>query len=675
VGLVALGVLLALYVFQLLFDPLEDLLATQVEGLLTNISMLGAGALCAFRAWARKEERLAWSLLSVGVLSWGVGDLYYTLAFWGDEDAPFPSLADVGYIGFYPAVYAGLVFLLRERLPKVSPLLWVDGLIGGLAAAAVGAAVLFTAVLASTEGPPATVATNLAYPLGDLVILSLVVGTLVATGRAAASAWAWIAVGLLVFSVSDALFLMATAEGGYVHGALFDAGWNAGGTAIAVAAWWPVWRVTVSPVEGWRTIVLPICFALVALDVLVVDHFARTNALALGLAVASLLAVLARLVMTFGDNIRMLRASRHEALTDSLTGLHNRRRLTLDLAGVFEDAEAGRATLALFDLDGFKQYNDNFRHAAGDALLARLGHKLAAAVGERGTAYRMGGDEFCVLTKVGDGDSAGIVDDAAGALSESGESFTLGCSRGTALLGLEAHSPEEALRVADQRMYRDKHARRGTPSRQTTDALLRALIERHPALDVHVQGVGDLVEATGRRLDVEEEELERIRLAGQLHDIGKMAIPDEILDKPGPLAESEWSFVKRHPLIGERIVSAAPALTAVARLVRSSHERLDGGGYPDGLSGEEIPFGARIISACDAFDAMVSSRPYRPAMSVPEALEELRRCAGSQFDPQVVEAVHDVVGERVRVVGEADYPRSADARNGGTPVAREPNVA
>jgi HD-GYP domain-containing protein (c-di-GMP phosphodiesterase class II) len=131
--------------------------------------------------------------------------------------------------------------------------------------------------------------------------------------------------------------------------------------------------------------------------------------------------------------------------------------------------------------------------------------------------------------------------------------------------------------------------------------------------------------------------------AAELHDVGKIAVPDAIIDKPGPLDPVEWSFVRRHPLIGERILLAAPALRPVARLVRSSHERWDGAGYPDGLCGDEIPLGARVVSVCDAFEAMTTDRPYREAISEDEALDELRRCGGSQFDPMVVEAFCRVI--------------------------------
>jgi two-component system, cell cycle response regulator len=150
--------------------------------------------------------------------------------------------------------------------------------------------------------------------------------------------------------------------------------------------------------------------------------------------------------------------------------------------------------------------------------------------------------------------------------------------------------------------------------------------------------VAELAEAVARALALDAEQIDHVRHAAALHDVGKMAIPDAILDKPGALDEAEWEFIRRHTIIGERIVAAAPALRPVAALVRSSHERWDGAGYPDALVGEDIPLGARIVSVCDAFDAMVADRPYRTGMDAADALTELERCSGSQFDPAVVDA-------------------------------------
>ena len=351
-------------------------------------------------------------------------------------------------------------------------------------------------------------------------------------------------------------------------------------------------------------------------------------------------AVLARAVAErlARENARMAAASHEEARTDSLTGLPNRRALVDDLDAQLERAGGKRSVvLALFDLDGFKQYNDTFGHQAGDALLARLGERLAAAVDGVGSAYRMGGDEFCVLAAVEPARAETVVALAAAALSDTGDVFSISCSHGMALVPSEAFSPEEALRIADQRMY-ERKASPSAASRQSTDVLLKVLSERDSELRAHLSSVSGLAERIAERLGLGGEEIRLISLAAKLHDVGKTAIPEEILNKPGPLDQDEWDFMQRHTVIGERIILAAPSLAPSAGLVRSSHERFDGTGYPDALDGGAIPLGAAIIAVCDAFDAMVSTRPYRPAMSTGDAVLELRRCAGTQFDPKVVEA-------------------------------------
>ncbi len=337
------------------------------------------------------------------------------------------------------------------------------------------------------------------------------------------------------------------------------------------------------------------------------------------------------------------------SLTDGLTGLHNRRKLMADLEARF--AETGGPSrpptaLGLLDLNGFKAYNDAFGHFAGDALLTRLGRRLRDGVGTRGEVYRLGGDEFCVVAPGGTDAIDALSVDVAAALSERGDGFTISTSSGWVVAPTEAATREEALRLADKRMYAEKAGGRPAAGRQVADALLRTLEERHPDLGEHVAGVADMAAEVARRLGLDDIQVDRIAHAARLHDVGKVAIPDVILAKPEPLEPEEWEFMKRHTIIGERIIGAAPALTDVARLVRSSHERWDGTGYPDELAGEDIPLGARIVSACDAYDAMITDRPYQAAVDSESALAELRRCAGTQFDPGVVPAFLAVVATK-----------------------------
>ena len=293
------------------------------------------------------------------------------------------------------------------------------------------------------------------------------------------------------------------------------------------------------------------------------------------------------------ENERLLAASREEALTDALTGLPNRRALVNDLTVLFapdRESSSPPHLLGLFDLDGFKQFNDTFGHPAGDALLARLGHRLSDAMAGRAKAYRMGGDEFCVLMPSGDDDPFATADLAAKALSEASDGVVVECSYGTASIPAEAATMEQALRLVDHRLY-DRKTGRSSASRQSTDVLVQVLRERGADLHGHLIEVAQLAEATARAMRLPHHEVKRIELAAELHDVGQTAIPDAILTKPGPLDDAERAVMRRHPQIGERIVRAAPALARTADLVRASHERYDGSGYPDRLPGHRHPAG------------------------------------------------------------------------------------
>jgi len=599
-----------------------------------------ATALCLWAAFAsNRRERRAWLLIGLGVAAWTFGEIYYTAVLWTADEIPIPSPADIGYLLFPPFMLLGVMALLRSRTRDVPGTLWADGITAALAVSAMSAAIVFETVLDSASGQGLEVAVGLAYPLTDLILLGVIVGALAGTGWQLDRTWVLLFAGVTTFWVADSLYLVENANGTYSSGAWFEIGWWLGLLLIGAAAWQPV-RPTLEmrADERLRRIVLPLMFGSAGLGLLVYGCLAHLNPVAVGLAAASLLSVMARTMLTFRDNVAMLRASREEAQTDALTGLGNRRALARVL-----ERELPRATsaeplvLVLFDLDGFKHYNDTFGHPAGDSLLIRLGGSLASFLRGRGSAFRMGGDEFCVLFNPGAHVAEPMIVGAASALTEHGEGFEIGCSYGSIELPLEAADAAEALRIADQRMYAQKNAGRTSASRQSKDVLLRALAERNPELNSEV-GIADLAEATALGLQLSHDEVEQIRHAAELHNVGKVAVPDAILTKPGPLDEGEWAFIRRHTIIGERIISAAPALTRVAALVRHSHERWDGTGYPDALQGKDIPFGARIVAVAAAFEGMTSPRPYALPRTPEAALEELERCAGTQFDPAVVAA-------------------------------------
>jgi two-component system cell cycle response regulator len=328
----------------------------------------------------------------------------------------------------------------------------------------------------------------------------------------------------------------------------------------------------------------------------------------------------------------------HEQAThDPLTGLANRRQLASDLAIATRDATPEHpARLVVFDLDGFKAYNDAFGHHGGDLLLARLAHALAGAAAPQGTSYRLGGDEFCAL--FADGADEQVVRRCLDALGESGEAFSIGSSHGSVLLPIDAVDPDLAMQLADERMYAEKNSSRASAGQQTRNLAVKVLSVQQPEVEHHSEHVAELVLAVARELGMSDAESTELVRAAELHDIGKIAIPYAVLHKPGPLDEPEWEMMRRHATIGANILSAAPALGHVAEIVRHHHERWDGKGYPQGLAGTDIPLASRIVFVCDSFDAMVSARPHSRPMSEEGALDELRRNSGTQFDPRVVEA-------------------------------------
>ena len=596
-------------------------------------------------------ERAAWSCFAFALGTYAAGEITWNVAYANAASPPYPSAADILWLAFYPASYVGMVLLVRARVERFHASLWLDGLIAGLVVAAFGAALIFPTLLSATSGSPGAIATTLAYPLGDLVLIGFAVGLFALTGWRPGPAWMLLGAALVANGAADAIYNYQSAAGSWTDGSIFDAMFPAAALLLAWAAWQPAGRTEIA-LEGWRTFLFPAVFMVAALGLTAYGLLVGITALASVLIVATGVAVLSRFGLTFAEYLRMLGVSREEATTDPLTGLANRRALMRDLPAAVQDATMQRPrALILFDLDGFKRYNDTFGHPAGDALLARLGGNLAATVRPFGEAYRLGGDEFCVLLDAGGPKLDSVLAATSVALSEAGDGFEVTCSYGAVLMPSEADDPSAVLHLADQRMYGHKDGRETGAVRQTRDVLLGVLRERHVELHEHLCDVARLASLVGRRLAMNPEELDVLTRAAELHDIGKMAVPDAILDKAGPLDAEEWAFMRRHTIVGERILGAAEALRPVARIVRSSHERWDGCGYPDSLAQDDIPLGARIVFVCDAYDAMVTDRPYRKRRTAPDALAELERCAGTQFDPAVVAAFAKVVAG-----GEADAP-------------------
>jgi diguanylate cyclase (GGDEF)-like protein len=359
---------------------------------------------------------------------------------------------------------------------------------------------------------------------------------------------------------------------------------------------------------------------------------------------------------------RALRAMRL-ALTDPLTGLGNHRhfheRLQRELLGAEELGTP--LTLCFIDIDDFKKINDRFGHPSGDRVLSQVAGKLR----QSGEAFRLGGDEFALLLADHDEGTAlaaanSIVERIATTLDfEHIGAVTV--SAGLATFPLQGHGRDELVKLADSALYWAKEHGKNRVRLYRPDvvelaelkrlaagpdkaARYRAAASLAKAVDArdtytgnHNERVGELAARVATRLGLDPEQVELTRLAGSLHDLGKLAIPEEILQKPGTLTDSERLVLERHPQIGFRMLDSL-GVDPVADLVLHHHERWDGAGYPDGLSGSQIPLGARIIFVTDAYDAMTSDRLYRSKRSSEAALAELERCAGTQFDPGIVGA-------------------------------------
>jgi two-component system cell cycle response regulator len=616
-----------------------------VQRWIYTLILLLCSSVCLLRAASRSPQRVAWALVAVGLALWSAG----SIRVWALDDvwqltAARMWLPEALWICLYPLAYVAIGLMARERLRGVGAGLWLDGVGLALALGALANELLIAHIVRRTPGANATTAVPaLVFALGDAVLVTMIAGTVTLLGWRVGKTWGLLAAGFAMFAVADAIYTAQMAAGTYAAGTAVDIGWLAGAFLIAAAAMSHD-HAPARPrdVTGTATIAVPIVTGAGLVAILTNGALSDDNTALVALAGLGLSAVVARMALTLVHNRRLLRSSREEAATDALTMLGNRRRLILDLEEALTQDDGGPSALALFDLDGFKGYNDAFGHPAGDALLARIARALQQALGERGVAYRLGGDEFCALFHAQhESDAHATLGRLVTAMRQRGEGFEVSASAGIAWLG-SGTDPSAALGLADRRMYAAKqHATRG-PRRQTADALVAAGHARHPQL-AGDDDIAALAVSVARRLNVPDHAIADIREATRLRDIGKIAIPDAVLDKPAPLDAQDWDFMHRHTIIGERILASAPALYGVGEIIRSSHERWDGAGYPDGRKGADIPLGARIVLACDAYWAMTNDRPYQAARLPHEAIAEIRDCAGRQFDPVVVEALAGAV--------------------------------
>jgi two-component system, cell cycle response regulator len=594
-----------------------------------------AAANCAYRS-RRGDAPRPWAIAALGVVVWGTAEIVFRLSA-ANPRVVYPPVTEALLFVAFGLAYATFGLLARERVRRFDPVLALDGALAGLAAAAVASILLFPAM--ASHRVPVTAPPKL-FLLGALGGLVFVITVLGLTGWRPGPMWTVIVAGIVVNVLGNIVLVHLANAGRFHRGSTADTLFVTSALVVGVAAFYPA-RAGPIPQSSARRLAAPLVSAVVAFGVVSAALVGDVGGLAAGLAMAALALTIVRVSVAF----ELLEHMRGEAVTDPLTSLGNRRLLTRDLETRLAAADRRSGfTLALFDLDGFKRYNDTFGHPSGDALLARLAWRLAEAVAP-GAAYRMGGDEFCAILE-GEGETAGrALARATRALSEHGDAFSIASSSGAVRCPVEADTVPAALRIADARMYAAKTTR-DLVQAQTRDAVLQMLQERDPTLHDHLQAVAETSLWVARRVGLDELSIQQVKRAAELHDIGKIAVPDAILHKSGKLSSDERSFMRQYPIVGERILRTAPSLAPAAPLVRSCHERWDGRGYPDGLRRQEIPIGSRIIAVCDAYDSMRSAHPYRRPRTKAQALAELRRCAGSQFDPDIVQALCTELGDR-----------------------------
>jgi two-component system, cell cycle response regulator len=434
-----------------------------INGITYDAVVVCAGLACLTRALRGGPERTAWIAISASVLAWAAGEIWWTLYIEGNVNAPYPSPADIGYLAFYPLAVLGLYLLVRARADELDPRLWMDGVIAALGTGALGAALIFEFVADRTSGSGVEVVTTLAYPFGDVVLISLVVGVIALTRWRPGRTWTLLLSGLTAMAVADVAFTLQSYEAALPGGDWVEPIYLISAVLIGAEAWQPQ-ADSIRPdarFDGWREMVVPGIVAAAMIALVVMQYFDHASALTTVLWSATMLAVIGRLVLSLRENKRLLEQVR----TDRLTGLGSQARLQMDLEARERQGAGKPMTVILLDLNGFKRYNDTFGHPAGDKMLGMLGKRLGGAITPEATGYRLGGDEFVVLAEgglvgLGPEERGALAARAAEALTSSGRGFELSAAWGIASIPEEADSPADAMRLADVRMYAQKESRK-----------------------------------------------------------------------------------------------------------------------------------------------------------------------------------------------------------------------
>ena len=433
---------------------------------IANLGYAGCTALCAWRAVARRRGRWGWGSLAAGLFLFTTGSVLWTTWVQYFNPVPYPSISDACFLTFFFLAFIGIALLVRETVPRTSRTIWVDGLIAGLGVAALETTLVISPIATLNIGDPLTVATNIAYPIGDLVLVTMVVAVFAVRGWRPGRLWWMLGIGLVVFAAADSVYVLRVLSNTYVTGTPLDSLWLVGALFMAFAAWQ---RMGVgSAARNLPTVeapnIIPVVFLLSSVGIIIyATTHPRILPLGVVLATVTLVIAIARSAYAFRQ-LRVLAESKREARTDELTGLPNRRFFFERLAACLAAAETSTVAVLMIDLDRFKEINDSLGHHVGDDVLRELGPRLTVAAGDAGTVARLGGDEFgLVLTSPVDAPAAiEVAERVREALrlpfQVEGMSFRVDASIGIALAPDHGSTPETLLQKADVAMFAAKRS-------------------------------------------------------------------------------------------------------------------------------------------------------------------------------------------------------------------------
>jgi two-component system cell cycle response regulator len=636
--------------------------------------VVSASAVVAVWLGVRRHQprpKLPWLLLGASQLVYFAADATFYFAHYVLGSKAFPAPADAVYLAHYPLVLAGLMLLIRRRAPGRD----LPGLVDASVLAVVAALLSWLFLIGPTahfEAPTLAKATSLAYPVMDLTLLAVALRLMLGVGRRPLSFFL-LSGNLLAFFTADTAYSYQQLEGTYHTGNVLDAIWLGGTLLLGAAALHPTMRRLAERAPTTDTGLGPIrvaalfAAALVAPAVLLVQdirgwlHDVPVTATACALLFAL---TLVRMTGLVADQRRL-------ASTDALTGLRTRRFLEAQLPVEIARARRAGDSMALFivDVDHFKSVNDRFGHPAGDRALAEIANRLRAASRDGDVLARYGGEEFALLSPDIAADELPIVAERLRARVADtpielacGSSVAVTVSVGTASYPLHADGPTELIALADRALYRAKAQGRdrvvvgdcpeAIPSTAAVSGDQVPMVDflQRVADDIddwmssyeHSRAIGRWVTTLSVEMGHDRAVTVRAGLAGRLHDIGKIVVPRDILTKPTALSDEEWAMLRHHPYHGARLALVVPGFERVADIIGQHHERFDGSGYPNHLTGADILLEARILAVCDSWAAMRSDRPYQMMLTEDQAREQVRKGRGSQFDPDVADLFLDL---------------------------------